>query len=231
MRTDKRGFTLVELNISVLFVALLILGVALTTVQVTRMYQKGVTVKTVNQTGRDIIEQLRRDFANASPGVVNLAEVANGRICLGSASYLYNDAAVLNDGSATNGILDLRTTPSRELTLVRVVDSQGLYCERDSGSFVQPNLLADADATELLVADAVPLAVHGFTARSFLNQETNTGRQSLYKIDIMIGTNEVDTLDNGSKTTCKPPTDNQANFEGCFVSQFETIVRAGEITQ
>lgn len=232
MATKQRGFTLVELNLSVAFVAILILGIAMTTVQVTRMYQKGVTVKTVNQVGRDVSEQLRRDFAAASPGAVNLEHVAAGRVCLGSVSYLYNNAVSLNDDGAST----IKGADGIEsLVLVRVEDPSGTYCQRESpggpgAPFVKSHLEADDEATELLEADVVPMAVHEFEAETYLSSESNGISQSVYRLAVTLGTNQVDTVDN-TTTTCLPPTESSANFDNCFVSKFETVVRAGEISR
>lgn len=225
----NKGFTLVELNLSMIFVAMLILGVAFITIQTTKMYQRGVTIKTVNQVGRDVFEQLRRDFANAVPGVVNLSEVSNGRICLGSASYVYNTAAVLNNSSA-DGI----TYNGDKVTLMRISDANGMYCQRvgggTTGAFEHPNVSPSADVTEFLARDVVALAIHNFTATTRQTSNTRGITQALYQISMTIGTNEVDTID-GVAMNCKPPTDNQSNFDNCFVSEFTTIVRGNGDTQ
>lgn len=228
MKTNRRGFTLVELNLSVVFVALLILGIAMTTIQVTRMYQKGATIRSVNQVGRDLTEQLRRDFAAASPSAVNLDEVSVGRICLGNVSYLYNDAVTLNDGAE-----GIKNPSGDKVVLARVNDRSGSYCQRDSapgGGFIKPNLEAGDDATELLATDVIPLAVHEITADTYLASDSNGISQTVYRLAITVGTNEVETVDE-TTSTCRPPTESTANFDNCFVSEFETIVRAGEITR
>lgn len=225
----RPGFTLVELNLSVTFVAILILGIALTTIHVAGMYQRGVTVKTVNQVGRDVFEQMRRDFANASPSLVNLTEVDQGRVCLGGASYVYNDAVVLNNG-ISDGIQDWT---GEEVSLVRVADGSGEFCERVSpgGVFVRPIIAESDDSTELLESDAIPLAVHDFGASLFAGTDSGGLHQSLYRLQLTLGTNEADTTTEGAKITCKPPTDNQANFDSCFVSEFQTVVRSGEVSR
>lgn len=235
MITKQRGFTLVELNLSVAFVAILILGIAMTTVQVTRMYQKGVTVKTVNQVGRDITEQLRRDFAAASPNAVDLDSVANGRLCLGSVSYLFNDAVNLNDGDDSNNIK--RSDGTEDVVLVRVEDPSGTYCQRESpggpgAPFIKQHLTStdETRASELLAADIVPLAIHQLDATTSLSNASGGFSQSIYQLAVTLGTNEVETVDNVAQT-CLPPTESTANFDNCFVSKFETVVRAGEISQ
>lgn len=235
MATKQRGFTLVELNLSVAFVAILILGIAMTTVQVTRMYQKGVTVKTVNQVGRDITEQLRRDFAAASPSAVNLDSAGSGRVCLGNVSYLFNDAVNLNDEDDSNNIK--WSDGIESVVLVRVEDPSGTYCQRESpgglgAPFIKQHIESgdEAGANELLAADTVPLAIHQFDAMTSLSNASGGIRQSIYQLAVTLGTNEVETVDNTART-CLPPTESSANFDNCFVSKFETVVRAGEISR
>lgn len=228
MKINNRGFTLVELNLSMLFVALLILGVAMTTLQVSRMYQKGITVKTVNQVGREVVEQLRRDFSTANQSVLNLDEVGVGRMCLGSVSYLFNNAVILN-GSPSLGI---KNPSGQKVVLTRVIDSTASYCQRDGGgSFVKPNIVAGDDFTELLATDTISLAIHNLEADEYLEGGSGSVKQALYGLVVGIGTNEVDTTSTDETTICKPPTDGEANFESCFVTEFEIVVRAGEITQ
>ena len=106
---NKKGFTLVELMLAMVFVSVLLLAIALTAIQSGRLYNRGTILRSINQAGRDISDNLRRDFLQANSQKINLgADPADmlgsviehksasgktgGRICLGYYSYVWNDA-------------------------------------------------------------------------------------------------------------------------------------------
>lgn len=222
--THRRGFTLVELNIAMAFVAVLLLMVAAMTIHISRLYERGVTVKTINQAGREVMSQLRTDISVAQPDKTQFIELSQtGRLCLGEVSYLYNRAEGLNTES-TNNLFRRGTQPIR---LVRVLDSNASWCELNGsvpvlGTSIPDNLFSGGTAAELLVRDEfVPIALHNMAF-----QATGTN-QPLYQLSLLLGTNQPGTFDGES---CRPPTDNLANFNQCFVVDFATIIRAGEIS-
>lgn len=67
----RRGFTLVELSISIAFVATLLITVALIINQIMSIYQKGLALRAVNSTGRELIDEFTRGIAMAPVKGVN----------------------------------------------------------------------------------------------------------------------------------------------------------------
>ena len=59
----KRGFTMVELSFSIVFVSGLLLLLTFIILQVTSIYQKTMSVKAVNDTGRELIDQFSRSIS------------------------------------------------------------------------------------------------------------------------------------------------------------------------
>lgn len=53
-QVKSRGFTIIELMLSMTFLAMLMLVIALTTIQISNIYNKGVTLREVNQAGRSV---------------------------------------------------------------------------------------------------------------------------------------------------------------------------------
>src|SRR6218665_2336873 len=99
------GFTLIELMLSMTFVSVLLLAIAMTIIQMATIYNKGMTVKEVNQTSRDISDDLKRSFSASQVFVVNTdpaidstdyvriklgSEIVGGRLCTGTYSYIWN---------------------------------------------------------------------------------------------------------------------------------------------
>lgn len=225
----SRGFTLVEINIAMVFVALLLLGVAATTIHVSRMFQRGVTVRSVNQLGREVMGGMRADVMRAQPDIVNTNEVGQGRLCLGQVSYLFNISQPVAIGGAPSQITRQGGEP---ITLVRVQDPNAQWCARTApgGPFVRGGVIANTlfdsrAATELLQQDQqIPLAVHNMALTEAL-PVSDTTPQVMYLLSLRLGTNQAGTLDVNRE--CLPPSNNQANFESCFAVDFTTVIRAG----
>ena len=67
MRTKaKNGFTLIELTLSIAFIGVLLLGIATLIMHLSSMYQKGLSIRAVNSTGQQIIEDIERAVNGAS---------------------------------------------------------------------------------------------------------------------------------------------------------------------
>ncbi len=62
----KKGFTLVELSMSIIFLSVLLIGIASLVMHMTSMYQKGLTLRAINASGQQIIEDITRAVNSAS---------------------------------------------------------------------------------------------------------------------------------------------------------------------
>jgi type II secretory pathway pseudopilin PulG len=226
---QSKGFTLVELNIAIVFVALLLLAVATTIMSVTRTYQYGVSLKTINQLGREVADQIRRDAMMASPSLVQYIEPTDpldpssdgiGRLCFGNVSYVFNTAASLSNTDPVPPIMvkDNSDTPE-PISLVRINDFGKAWC--NDLSKVQ---LQDTDTyNELLLNDNIPVAIHSLTFKPLVGTAADAAfAEEVIQITFDIGTNEVETTEGGQ---CKPPTDPDQNFDNCAVRQFVIVAR------
>lgn len=226
MRHRSRGFTLVELNLAVIAVALLVIAVAMVTINVTKINQHGILLKTINQTGREVMDMLERDLTVARSDKIKYELAGSaGRLCLGTVSYVFNTAEALS-GGAGDLIRDETNTP---VTLVRIDDKEGTWCQKDAGDvFIKTAITgADGEVTEVLQTDTVPVAVYVLEVNNLANS-AETG-QGIQELRLLLGTNEPDTVD--ASNVCKPPTDHEANFDECVVREFRTIVRSNGMTK
>ena len=64
--TTKHGFTLIELSFAIAFISVLVITVTLITNEIISLYRKGYAIKTINQVGSDLIEDVV-DSIQASP--------------------------------------------------------------------------------------------------------------------------------------------------------------------
>ncbi|MFS8118691.1 MAG: type II secretion system protein J [Microcoleus sp.] len=86
-KRTERGFTLIELLLAMAFVSFMLLFVVGATVQLLRTYNKGLAIKSIDQAGRSITDQLSRDIQLSK--IVTLPVGAN-RLCTDAAAYVWN---------------------------------------------------------------------------------------------------------------------------------------------
>lgn len=228
---NSKGFTVIEVTIVMAFVSVLILAVVFVTVYAGKMYAKGVTLKSLNQVGRDVSDSMRRDMSDANPGRVmyvatGTAPNQSGRLCLGSVSYVWNSASLLN---AAPSIPKLKRGDGKDVHLMRVIDPSSRYCTNAGGNTGYPMSISSSEnATEYLLSTDTELAVYSFNLNRIYNDASGTSSQGLFNVRMTLGTNEVGTTSaSGSDVSCKAPSDNAANFDYCSVRDFEFVMRAG----
>lgn len=114
-RTNKTGFTILELAIAMAFISFLLLSIGFAIIQITNTYQKGVTIKVVNNNGRELVDEFSRTILaskynnkegfelvySQEQGTVKVdgedKEVPlHGVFCVGNYSYLWNTGYALN---------------------------------------------------------------------------------------------------------------------------------------
>lgn len=218
------GFTLIELMLAMSFVSMLLLGVALITIQVGSTYNRGLTIKAVNQAGRDVNDSLRRDISSSKSGDITLVpQTAGGaanlnRLCLGMQSYVWNYGKAINENKAVT-YLDT----GKPIVLARVDDPGATLCKQASGAY--PSVVNSANSTELLESESLDLALHQLTFTQVLVDDASG--QAAYSVQYTLGTNDQSVLETSNRQ-CRPPEGTgEQNFEFCAVNVFETIIRAG----
>lgn len=239
----QQGFTLIELMLAMAFIAVLLLAIAMTIIQVGAIYNKGMTLKEVNEASRGIADDFRRsvvaarqiDLSTDYGQVVVSGTVVGGRLCMGSYSYVWNYARNLkpigqgaivyqNNGSTP---VDESTVPVR---FVKIADPNKAYCAKNGANFTLNTIsVADqAKAVELLRSGDHDLGIHQFDILSPVPAsaiDANSGQQ-LYSLTYTIGTSKITALNN-TQSACLPPNDPNADPLYCNVQQFSLVVRAG----
>lgn len=227
-RSLHRGFTLVELTLVMAFLSVLLLAILMTTLQIGKLYTKGVTNRTINQIGRDLSDTLRRDFLTASPDRIVITTptgsgtATSGRLCLGSVSYAWNTADLINQtGSPVK-----MTKSGSPIVLERVVDASNQLCTivPGPGTYIT-DIPSALESANVLAGDGRSIAIYDFT----VTELDVDGKNGLYELKITIGTNDPGTTQrNGTEPVqCKPPTDSSSDFNYCSVADFDIIVRTG----
>jgi prepilin-type N-terminal cleavage/methylation domain-containing protein len=227
-----RGFTLIELMLAMGFISVLLLAIATTVIQISAVYSKGMTFKEVNQSARDISNDLRRSIASSSEvnpatDYIEITEAGTrigGRLCLGTVSYIWNyGSAVQTNHSALtkhqNGDL---------IRLGKVVDAEKLYCAREDGELVRTSV----PSSERSLYNAVlqpgdrTLEIYQFRIITDSRAFDASTEQRLYTLQFRLGSGEYTTM-NSDQSKCKEPHEDGSDLQYCMVEQFNLVVRAG----
>lgn len=236
-KRSQQGFTLVELTIAVAFLSVLLIAILTISLMAGKLYIKGDTNKTVNQAARDFSDVVRRDFLASGvesiviPDPVNAGPIANpllsGRACLGNVTYLWNDAALLNDTNSSSDQVRITYQSSGDpIRFVRIFRPKQQYCDKDAATGRYPHVIASGESTvELFGGTGREYALHSLTMAPLIV----AGDRGMYRVSYTMGTNEAGTIerDESGHMACKPNGTDAANFDYCSVNDFDMIVRVG----
>lgn len=229
---QEKGFTIIELLISMSFVSVLLIVIVMTVIQVGNIYNKGLTMSSVEQAGQVISNDVRQTLSESEPFSVATAfriqrypgsaqdSPDGGRLCTGVYSYIWNFGKSLK--TPINTYTPVAGASTDQIRFIRVRDSGGQYC-----ADVQKTI-NESDATELLGSSSGNLAIQDFQI-SQLASDAAIG-QALYRIVLEIGTDNQDSLTqlDSVDTSCKPPSDNTSLQEFCAVNKFDFTAEAGD---
>lgn len=181
---NKKGFTLIELSLAIAFISILLITIAILTINVISVYQKGIALKAVNSTGRELISDFTAAVSSSSStklpayeqifqerkGNVNIngktvnTQVA-GAFCSGNYSYLWNSGYILNKKSTepATELVYLDESGARRTTsnfrLLKIEDSTRAVCHSQDGkvSISSTYNIQTVDGKENRIADPIEL--------------------------------------------------------------------------
>lgn len=233
MSKKQNGYTIVELTIAIAFLSVLMIAILVLTLSAGKLYVKGDTNKTINQSSRDFSDIVRRDFLSASADTISPVitvsggtGLESGRICLGTVTYLWNNAALLNSTTGAANAARVKiygsATPAK---FVRIVNPQASYCDKGTNGLYPMTIASTEAAREQFSGTSRDYALYSMTIRKI----AESGEKAMYQIKYTLGTNEAGTTQNSSEgyVQCKPDTSETANFDYCSVSDFDLLVRVG----
>lgn len=231
-RRHTQGFTLIELMLAMTFISILLIAIALAVIQMTGTYNRGLALKEVNQLARSVSDSLRSTAAAGSHKLASNEYVAttaggNGRLCLGTYTYIWNTARAFQ-GDTNADPIRFDGAPSRKIQLVRVPDPSRIYCIQPTGTLVNKNIRAiDASATqELIDPGEHKLALSKLELAASPAVDSVTG-SALYTLNYTIIAGDLESMDisNPNAYACRPPATAGANINYCVVQPFSIVLR------
>lgn len=229
----KHGFTLIELMLAMGFVSTLLIAIAMTVIQMGNIYNKGLTLKEVNQAGRSMASDFQKSIAQSKPfdievgvGTRYIKQAWGGRLCIGQYSYIWNYGSAIYEADVTS--LNVYSDPNSDkmIRFVKVNDPNASYCTISQKKVDYDN------AVELLSVGEHNLAIHDFSiSSSDSTTDTKTGQQ-LYSLEFIVGTNDQSALTSASgDMMCIVPGQTGADPAYCSVSRFNIVALAGNTFQ
>lgn len=228
---------MVELMLAMSFVSVLLVAIAMTVIQISNIYQRGLTLKEVDQAGRALASEFQKNIGEGNPFELvtcgapssttpcNYVNVAwGGRLCIGLYSYVWNYGITIKNNIAPIN----KTVAGKVIRFAKVIDPNADYCAH------QTKAIVDNDATELLSVSQHYLAVHKFSIINLVVD--NKTQQRLYNVDFLLGTSDrTGTTDNSIQytpdATCKPPSVLGSNTTYCSINKFSVLIRTGGVSK
>lgn len=220
------GFTLVELMLAMVFVAFILVFISLTLVQMFRIYDKGSSMKQVNQAGRSVVEDISQAIRSQLHTSIDTDAVDAGVLCIDNVMYIWNplyasDSLPIDTSAAANKAV-IGDTINGGMMARKLLQDPSLGCPID---------LVDALARPTITADDTQL-LSGQTR--VLRSKVTRVDTRLVKLEFVIGTysrSEIVALPATTKyitptrngagdITCLPGDD--GNY--CSFAEFTTVV-------
>ena len=240
--TDRRGFTLIELMLAMAFVSVLLMTIAFTVIRVGTIYNSGMTIKEVNQSSREVANELQQAAGAATALTISTgadsqyvtigtgANIYGGRICLGSYSYVWNTGWGLEQALSQVNVaayLDEAGAKKTAVRFAKVPDVAKKYCEKNASNGLVNVNISSADANvskELLAAGDRNIAIQNITLTK--GPADDSIKQGLYRLSYTLGAGKTITM-NPARTACLPPDDDNADPSYCNIQQFTITLRTG----
>lgn len=224
-KSSNQGFTIIELMLAMSFLAFVLVFMSLTIVQMMRTYDKGLTIKQVNQAGRTVTDDIAKAMRGEQPGGITVSNVANGRLCIGNVMYIWNPVYVGSRSAPTPSGTDNYKIDGAPLTMARQ------YLANPSGPCTTANL------TNYNIASSQDnYSILGDRARVLWAGVTGSPDGRLVKLTFVMGTydiTEATNIKNGNYSsvfntayftsgnpTCQPG----SNGNYCAFVEFSPIV-------
>lgn len=124
--STKKGFTLIELSFAIAFISILLITVTLITNEIVSIYRKGYAIKSINQVGRDLIDDFQNSINQSPPTSASAFCEANYK----------NDSTSLQNCQNNNGFYsiyqqyysEVKVASGGDAAPAKTVPTGGIFC-------------------------------------------------------------------------------------------------------
>lgn len=228
---NTKGFTLIELMLAMSFVSVLLISIAMLTIQISHLYTRGLTMKEVNQAGTEITSDIKRTFSQAYAAGVSYRE-DNGRkfLCTGDYTYVANNPDDLEKETLPSPPANLLkiTGSSTYVRLAKVKDLNGSLCKINPIPALLPigstELLGGGDRRLVVGGMSLSPSAASIAANPGLTDDFAAGRM-LYTITLTLRSGVKAELTTDDQ--CLPPAEVESNSDYCAIDTFVIVARVG----
>jgi hypothetical protein len=239
-RTYIRGFTIIELTLAMTFVSILLVSVAMLSIQLMNQYTRGSTLKEVNQAGTEVVNDIKRTMGQAQlqDNGVRTKQITSGGVtlgvalCIGNYSYIASDPIALE---ADKGIKVGPTTGNKTTVhMAKVRDMGGLLCNTDSE--LDDGVYESEDVAELLPGGSRMLAVRDLTVTpnnitpGHAFYKAFQQGKGFYTVEFKVSAGTTSELE-ASAESCRAPSDKESNINFCAIDVFKFSSRVGSSSE
>jgi type II secretory pathway pseudopilin PulG len=214
-KTSRKGFTIIELMLAMGFLSALLVTIALLVIQITGIYQKGLALRAVSSTGKQLIDEFSRAVGSSPITDINPVDIngnniiddvdiaaavrqyfytrtsgnrqLNGAFCTGSYSYVWNTRYSYPPGELGSPV-SLSTSPTGTGGTVYKLARVADGDRRVCEQMVanRGNIEVDSQPIELISSDESDLILYDMTV--FPATQHNITKQTFYSATFILGT-------------------------------------------
>lgn len=242
-RNSCRGFTLVELSLSMALIAMLSLIIVLLISNMMSSYRRGLILNQINTTGMDIVDDMRTSVQRSSSkdaenvdvvrkGEVNIGTGENipvaGAFCTGTYSYIWNSGYFFA-GKVRSGNR-LSFGGDNNFKLLKVKDRLRAICAElieDENKYNIGYTIVDSDEEAIDLLSSNDLALYDLSVFKALPEDEES-KDSFYAVSFILGTVQGGINVTAAGNFCAAPNDygNDQNFDYCSINKFNFAARA-----
>lgn len=183
----QHGFTITELSLAMTMLSILLIIILLSILQITSTYNKGLTLKRVNQSGSNIGYELQKSLRSSSSN--NLASIQateiSGehpatRLCTGKVSFIWS---VIGNGSDA---IEEQFSDGSRISFIKIEDSGGDLCKKADSDPNYPK--PDKSKSKVLLGDDLVIRMPSSVTMSTPITSNEAGSASLVTVELTIST-------------------------------------------
>lgn len=225
----RAGFTLIELMLAMTFLSVLMLAIAMTIIQMGTIYNKGLSVKDVNQIGRSLSDEFSRSASEAAGFSIDRdfkQTDAGGRLCLGRYSYIWNNKGA-NEANSDPSIVRY-ASGTKVVRLVKVPDPTRFYCTPNATGVLGNTIVApDVNrAQELLPEGDQRIGINEIRIVPSSVVTDPTTLQTMFMFEYVVSNGRTSSMTEDQRA-CLGPSDPNSDLVYCTVVPFNIVLRTG----